>query len=71
MEKAFGNTLFWKTKRPEVTDVSSDANLTAVLLLFVRELTSVFMFGLGFWNSLPCETEQSVTLNNSTGDLAF
>lgn len=51
-----GNTLFWKIRSPEVTFVSSNANFTVVLLLFVRGLTSVFMFGPGFWNLLSSET---------------
>ena len=55
-----GNTLLWK-KRPEVVIVSPDANLAGVFLLFVRGLISVFMFGLGLWNLLSCETEQSDT----------
>lgn len=70
-ESPWGNTLFWKIKRPEVAVVSSDAIFILVLLLFVRGLTSVFMFGPGFWNLLSSETEPSLALINICCDLVF
>lgn len=48
-----GNRLFWNEKGPEVTVVIHNVNFTAVLLLFVSEQSSVFMFAPGFENSPP------------------